>query len=69
MEALETRKQGAGLRMRIGGDVPGWVSTKANDGSPILLPIKAPKQKATAVAADGGGVFGGSKGGMFGGAR
>eukprot|EP01043_Picozoa_sp_COSAG02_P046982 COSAG02_NODE_4453_length_5342_cov_5.823956_4_plen_194_part_00 len=79
--ALESKKQGAGQRIYIDGPrLTGWLNTKANDGAPILLPVR--EKAATAsdekeeedVAAnadaggEGAGVFGGGKkGGLFGG--
>lgn len=47
--ALESKKQGAGQRIYIDGPrLTGWLNTKANDGAPILLPVR---EKA-AIASD-----------------
>ena len=76
--ALDTKKQGAGQRIYIDGPrLTGWLNTKANDGAPILLPVR--EKVATAGGdqeeadsdAGGKGVFaggtaGGNQGGMFG---
>lgn len=76
--ALESKKQGAGLRIYIDGPrLTGWLNTKANDGAPILLPVR--EKVASAVgdqdeadsdaggeAVFAGGKAGATKGGMFG---
>lgn len=80
--ALESKKQGAGQRIYIDGPrLSGWLNTKANDGAPILLPVR---EKVSSAGEDNqeedgvdtnekvGGVFGGgktsgSKRGLFGG--
>ena len=70
---LERVGAGTSQRIRIDGRLPGWVSTKAGDGKPLLLPVK-PQAGAAAAAAGSSPPKGGTgaakaKGGMFGGGK
>lgn len=72
--ALESKKQGPGQRIYIDGPrLTGWLNTKANDGAPILLPVRekvatsAEDKEEEDKATKAGGKPGSSKGGLFGG--